>query len=89
MEKIIEKLFVLILVGFGLFYSIYLSVFLGDYFVGFIFILITAGLSSTIYILDKKINYRIIFYIWLAIVVVALLLLLLKWSFEAFSMFKI
>ncbi|MFH0928793.1 MAG: hypothetical protein V1818_00355 [Candidatus Aenigmatarchaeota archaeon] len=87
--KTIEKILILFLVVFGLLYSSYLAVFTEDYYIGFVFILITLGFSSTIYVLDKNINYRIIFYIWLAIVLVSSVVLLLQWVFSAFELFRL
>lgn len=83
------KLLILILAFFGITYSVYLAAFLEDFYVGMVFSLITIGLSSTIYILDKKINYRIIFYIWLAIILVAVVLLLFQWTTGFFESFRI
>jgi len=84
----IKKLFLLILIGFGLFYSVLIS-FYGGFYVGFIFILITIGFTSTIYLLDKKINYKLIFYIWIAIIVVAAITLLLQWVFNLATLLKV
>jgi len=81
---VIKKLLLLSLILFGFFYSYLLSFYAGG-FVSLIFVLITIGFASTIYLLDKKINYRIIFYIWIAIIVVAILSLLLNWTFNIFS----
>ena len=81
MEELIEKFFILILIIFGLMFSFYLFLYSGAY-TAFVFILITIGLSSTLYILDKKINYKIIFYIWIAIIVIAILTLVLELAFK-------
>ena len=88
MKKSIERLFILILVVFGLLYSFYLSFYLGAY-TGFVFVLITIGFASTLYILDKKISYKIIFYIWIAIIVFAVLILFLELVFKTAVLFKI
>lgn len=66
----IKRLNTLLLFLFSISYSVYLS-FQGSFFIGFIFILISIGISSTIYLLDRKIDYRIIIYIWIAIVTIA------------------
>ena len=71
-----KKIF-LILIGFGLLYSALIA-FYGGYFVGFVIILLTVGFASTIYLIDKKTNYRIIFYVWIAIIVIASITLFLE-----------
>jgi hypothetical protein len=64
-----KSLSIFLLLIFGLCYSAYLA-FAGSVFLGFVFSLISVGLTSTIYILDRRLNSRIIVYIWLAIIVV-------------------
>jgi len=71
-----KKIF-LILIAFGLLYSILIT-FYGGYFIGFVLALITIGFAITIYLLDKKFDYRIIFYIWIAIIAIASLTLFLE-----------
>ena len=81
------KILILFLLFFGTIYSVYLSLFLEDFYVGFVFFLITLGLTSTIYVIDKSISYKIIFYIWIAIIVLALVILMFQWTaffFESF-----
>jgi hypothetical protein len=85
---VIKKLFLLVLIVFGIFYSVLISLY-GGLYVGFVFILITIGFASTIYLLDKKFNYRIIFYIWIAIVVVAAITLFLQWVFNIANLLKL
>lgn len=77
----IKKILLSILVVFGILYSAFIS-FYGGYYTGFVFILITVGFASTIYTLDKKVDYRIIFYVWIAIIVIATVTLLLQWIFN-------
>lgn len=84
----IKKLFLLILILFGIFYSFLISIY-GGFYVGFVFILVTIGFASTIYLLDKKVNYRIIFYIWIAIVIIAAITLLLQWIFNIAKLLKV
>jgi hypothetical protein len=88
MKKIMKSLFILILVVFGLLYSFYISLYAGVY-TGLVFVLITIGFASTFYILDKNISYRIIFYIWIVIIVIATLVLILEWAFKITLLFKI
>jgi hypothetical protein len=64
-----KSLSLIALLAFGLLYSAYLA-FEGSVFIGLVFSLISIGLTSTIYILDRRLNSRIIVYIWLAIIVV-------------------
>jgi asparagine N-glycosylation enzyme membrane subunit Stt3 len=71
-----KKMF-LILIIFGLLYSIIIALY-GGYFVGFVLALITVGFATTIYLIDKKFDYRIIFYIWIAIIAIASLTLFLE-----------
>jgi len=85
---VIKKLFLLVLIIFGIFYSVLISLY-GGFYVGFVFILLTIGFASTIYLLDKKFNYRIIFYIWIAIVVVAAITLFLQWVFNIANLLKL
>jgi hypothetical protein len=80
---------ILLLAVFGIIYSLYLSVYIGDLYVGFIMVLITLGISSTIYILGKRVNYRIIFYIWIAIIVIAVVVLMFQWTYNFFEGFRI
>ncbi len=82
-----RKLSILLLFLFGILYSIYLS-FEGGLFIGFIFILITIGITTTIYILDKKINYKIIVYIWIAIVTIAVLTFISVGIFQMIELFR-
>jgi hypothetical protein len=84
-----DDILILLLVIFGIIYSMYMSVFIGDFYVGFIFVLMTIGISATIYILRKSINYRIIFYIWIAIIVIAVVVLLFQWTSNFFESFRI
>ncbi|OGI11963.1 hypothetical protein A3K64_00630 [Candidatus Micrarchaeota archaeon RBG_16_36_9] len=58
---------ILLLLIAGISYSAYLSL-EGGLFIGFVFTLITIGIASTLYMLEKSIDYRIIIYIWIAIV---------------------
>jgi len=57
-------------------FCVLFSVFLaaaGGFFIGFVFMLITTGMTATIYILDKKMDYRLIIYIWVAIVTIVVM----------------
>lgn len=72
---------------FGILYSIYLSLYSG-FFVGFIFILMTIGFTTTIYMLDKKIDYRIIIYIWVGIVMIAIVGFMIIGIFKLANLFK-
>ena len=83
----IKRLGILIFLIFGVLYSVYLSLYIG-FFPSFVFILITTGIGSTIYILDKKINYRIIVYIWIALITVAVVALLIEWVFKISILLK-
>ena len=78
---------ILFLFLFGIAYSIYLS-FQGSFFIGFIFILMTIGITSTFYMLDKKIDYRIIVYIWIAIVMISVLTFIFIGIFKMVEVFK-
>ena len=82
-----KNLSVLILFVIGILYSIYLLI-QGGLFIGFVFILITIGISSTIYILDKKTDYRIIIYIWIAIVMIAVITFISTGIFRMIELFK-
>jgi len=84
----IKNLLLLVLICFGFFYAILIA-FYGGIYTGFVFILITIGFASTIYMLDKKFNYRIIVYVWIAITVIAALTLLLQWVFILASLLKV
>ena len=84
-----DGILILLLAVFGIIYSVYLSFFVGDFYIGFIFILITVGISATFYVLRKSINYRIIFYIWIAIIVVAVVVLIFQWTSNFFESFRI
>jgi hypothetical protein len=84
----IKNLLILILICFGFFYSILIA-FYGGFYISFVIILITIGLASTIYMLDKKFNYRIIVYIWVSIVVVAAITLFLQWVFNIANLLKL
>jgi len=76
-----KNLSIVVLLIFGILYSIYLSFYLGSH-TGFIFILITIGLAGTIYLVDKKVDYKIILYVWIAIIVVAAIVLLIELIFQ-------
>ncbi|MBN2202564.1 MAG: hypothetical protein JW700_00025 [Candidatus Aenigmarchaeota archaeon] len=82
-----EKILIVCLLVFGLLYSAYVTIYTNDFYVGLVLALVTLGFSATIYILDKKINYRIIIYIWIAIVLIAIIALLLRLSFSAMEIF--
>jgi hypothetical protein len=73
-----------VLLLFGISYSIILALYT-DLFVGFVFVLITIGFAATIYLLDKKFSHRIIFYVWVAIITTAVLILILVKSFQMLS----
>ncbi|MEM5778494.1 MAG: hypothetical protein QXD43_04215 [Candidatus Aenigmatarchaeota archaeon] len=83
----IKKILLIILIVFGLFYSFLIS-FYGGFYTGFIFVLITIGFASTIYLLDKKVSYRIVVYVWIAIIVIAAITLLLQWVFNIANLLK-
>jgi hypothetical protein len=83
----IKKIFLSILLVFGVFYSTFIY-FYGGFYVGFVFILITIGFASTIYMLDKKFSYRIIFYVWIAIIVIAAVTLFLEWVFNLANLLR-
>jgi hypothetical protein len=89
MDSLKEKLMLLILFVFGIVYSTYLAIYLENLYIGFIFSLITIGLTSTVYVLGKNISYKIIFYIWIAIMVIAVVILLFQWTTEFFESFRI
>jgi hypothetical protein len=78
---------ILLLMLFGLLYSAYLA-YEGGIFMGFVISLITLGLASTIYILDRRVNSRIIVYIWVAIVVVVVVAYISTGVFETAKIFK-
>jgi hypothetical protein len=82
-----KKLSILLLFLFGTLYSIYLSI-EGGIFIGFILFLITIGFTSTIYILDKKIDYKIIIYIWIAIVTIAVVTFISIGIFQMIELFR-
>ena len=82
-----EKIILLMLI-FGLAYSFYVTAYVGDLFIGFVLVLLTLGLSSTIYALDRKIDYRIIFYMWIAIIASVICALLFNWAFGLFGVFQ-
>jgi hypothetical protein len=82
-----KRLSILLLFFFGILYSIYLSL-EGSFFIGFIFILITIGITSTIYMLDKRIDYRIIIYIWIAIVTIAVVTFISIGIFKMVEVFR-
>lgn len=82
-----KRLSVLLFLFFGILYSIYLS-FEGGIFIGFILILITIGITATIYILDKKIDYKIIIYVWIAIVTIAVVTFISIGIFQAVEIFR-
>ena len=67
-----KNLSILLLLLFGILYSLYLA-FEGGIFLGLITALMTIGLSTTIYILYKRINYKLIVYIWVGIVTIAVI----------------
>lgn len=83
----IKNISILLLFLAGTIYSLYLSL-QGGIFIGFIFVLITIGLSSTFYILNKKIDYRIIIYIWIAIVMIAVVTFISIGIFRMAEIFK-
>ena len=82
-----KRLSILLLFLFGILYSIYLS-FEGGVFIGFVFILITIGITATIYILDKKIDYKIIVYVWIAIVTITVVIFISINVFQMTNLFK-
>ena len=84
-----DGILILLLVVFGVIYSFYLTFFVGDFYIGFVFVLITIGLSSTIYVLGRSISYKIILYIWIAIIVLASTVLLFQWTSGFFESFRI
>lgn len=84
-----DGILILLLVVFGFIYSFYLTFFVGDFYIGFVFVLITIGLSSTIYVLGRSISYKIILYIWIAIIVLASTVLLFQWTSGFFESFRI
>lgn len=81
------KKIILVLTAFGFLYSIFISIY-GGFYIGIVLALITIGFASTTYMLDKKINYKIIFYIWIAIIVVAVVTLFLNWIFNLAILLK-
>lgn len=81
------KISILLLFLFGIIYSVYLS-FEGGIFISVIFILITIGITATIYMLDKKIDYKIIIYIWIAIVTIAVVIFMSIGIFRMIEFFK-
>jgi hypothetical protein len=64
-----KKISLLALLLFGLAYSLYLST-QGGFFMGLVISLISIGLTTTFYILDRRGNNKIIVYVWLAIVII-------------------
>ena len=84
-----DGILILLLVIFGVIYSFYLTFYVGDFYIGFVFILITIGLSSTIYVLGRSVSYKIILYIWIAIIVLASTVLLFQWTSGFFESFRI
>jgi asparagine N-glycosylation enzyme membrane subunit Stt3 len=81
------KLALSLLILFGFAYSVFIS-FYGGFYLGFVFILITIGFASTIYCIDKRINRRIIFYVWVAIMTTIVLTLIVELTFSMISMLK-
>ena len=73
---------------FGIIYSTYLSFYTSIY-TGFVLILITVGFAGTIYMIAKKVSYKIIFYVWMAIIVFSVLFLILQWSMASFASLKL
>lgn len=69
------------LIAFGFFYSLFISFYSGFY-IGFVLMLITIGFASTIYCVDKRIDRKIIFYVWVAIITASALTLLLDFVFS-------
>lgn len=71
----------------GLVYSSYLALEAGI-FMGLVFTLMTIGLTATLYILDRKMSYRIIVLIWLAIVIVVVSAYISTGVFSLGDMFR-
>ena len=84
----INNLLIIFLLVFGLLYSSYLYFYLG-YYTSVVIVLVTVGFAFTIYILDKSINRRIIFYIWIAIVMISMLIFLMDWVFSMTKFLKV
>jgi hypothetical protein len=84
MKKSLSILFLLL---FGILYSIYLA-FEGGIFLGLITSLITIGLSATIYVLYKKFDYKIIVYIWIGIVTLAVVSFISIGIFQMIDLFR-
>ena len=82
------KLALFVLIIFGFVYSIFISLFVGLY-IGVVLILITIGFAATIYCIDKRIDRKIIFYVWIAIISFSVLILLVGFVFNMISMLKI
>jgi hypothetical protein len=76
-----NNILILLLLLFGFLYSSYLFFYLG-YYTSVVIALLTIGFASTIYVLDKSINRRIIFYVWIAIILVSIFILFLHWVFS-------
>ncbi len=81
----LKDVLICILLFVGIIYSILLSFLVGLY-ISFILILITIGFASTIYLLDKKFDYKIIFYVWIAIIVTAISTLMVAKAFQMLNL---
>lgn len=77
-----------VLITFGLVYSVLISLYVSPY-VGVVLILITIGFAATIYCIDKRIDRRIIFYVWIAIISFSVLILVVEMVFNMINMLKI
>jgi hypothetical protein len=77
----------LLLLLFGFVYSAYLA-FEGGIFLSEVIALTTIGLATTIYVLSKKGNNKIIIYVWIAIVVLVVASYISIGVFNAAEVFK-
>jgi len=82
-----RSLSLMVLLIFGLCYSAYLA-FEGSVFIGLVFTLISIGITSTLYILDRKLSSRLIVYIWVAIIVVVISAYISSGVFNLANVFK-
>jgi len=79
MEKITRSLLtsnIITLFIFGIVYSMLLSPYLGAY-TGFIFIMMTVGFVTTIYIAAQKSGYGLVTYVWISIIIIAEIVLIM------------
>jgi hypothetical protein len=82
-----KNLSILLLFLIGILYSLYLST-QGGLFIGLVFVMITIGISFTIYMLDKKTDYRIIVYVWIAIVTIVVVTFISIGVFRMAELFR-